>query len=155
MKEKNEIEGAEDIAPGLAPAEDEAKTSAKASLMQIIKEQATEEDTPASTHNFSLRKIIGGEILTAEIVRRQIWLVLIIMVFLIAYIAQGYSYKKYILEIDRLSTQLKDAKYRALSVRSDLTEHTRESRIIQLLKINNDSLLQRSAEPPYIIEVPE
>ncbi len=124
------------------------------SLMQIIKEQASEEDTPVSKHNFSLRKIIGGEILTAEIVRRQIWLVLLIMLFLIVYIAEGYSYKKYILEIDRLTTDLQDAKYRALSVQSDLTEHTRESRIMQLLRINNDTLLHRSGTPPFIIEVP-
>ncbi|MCD7713341.1 MAG: hypothetical protein LUI08_00185 [Prevotella sp.] len=124
------------------------------SLMQMIKEQVSEDDTPAGS-NFSLRKIIGGEFLTAEIVRRQIWVVLLVALFLVIYIAEDYSYKKYIIEIDRLNTQLKAAKYRALSVESDLTEHTRESRIIELLHVNGDSLLERSALPPYIIDVPE
>ncbi len=124
-------------------------------MTQIIKEQAKEEDAPISKNNLSLRKIIGGEILTAEIVRKQIWLVLLITLFLVIYIAEGYSYKKYILEIDKLATQLKDAKYKALSVKSDLTEHTRESKIIEMLEMNRDSLLKRSDRPPYIINVPE
>ncbi len=135
---------------GQSPAEPQTP-----SLMQIIKEQVSEDDAPVSGNNFSLRKIIGGEFLTATIVRRQIWVVILIALFIVIYIAQDYSYKKYIIEIDRLNTQLKAAKYRALSVQSDLTEHTRESRIIDLLRINGDSLLRRAALPPYVIEVPE
>ncbi len=125
------------------------------SLMQIIQEQAQEEDTDPRRTNITLRKIIGGEILIAEIVRKQIWVILLITLFLVIYIAQGYSYKKYILEINNLTEELKDAKYRALSVKSDLTEHTRESNIIELLKLHKDSLLQHSDIPRYIIEVPE
>ncbi len=125
------------------------------SLSDIIREQVAEEDTPLTKNNFSLRKVLGGDILTTEIVRKQIWLLLLITVFLIVYIAEGYSYKQYMIEIDRLNTQLKDAKFKALSAKSDLTEHTRESKIIDMLKINNDSTLHNSGQPPYIINVPE
>lgn len=125
------------------------------SLSEIIREQATEEDSPITKNNLSLKKILGGDMLVAEVVRKQIWLILLITLFLIIYIAQGYSYRKYVLEIDRLTVQLKDAKYKALSTKSDLTERTRESKILEMLKINNDTLLHISDRPPFIIEVPE
>ena len=125
------------------------------SLREIIREQVTEEDAPVVKKELSLRKILAGDILTAEIVRKQIWLLLLITGFLIVYIAEGYSYKKYALEIDRLTTQLKDAKYKALSATSELTEKTRESKILEMLRINNDTLLHISDRPPFIIEVPE
>lgn len=125
------------------------------SLSEIIREQATEEDSPISKNNLSLKKILGGDMLVAEVVRKQIWLILLITLFLIIYIAQGYSYRKYVLEIDRLTVQLKDAKYKALSTKSELTERTRESKILEMLKINNDTLLHISDRPPFIIEVPE
>ncbi len=134
------------------PAEESEDTP---SLSEIIREQVAEEDTPISKSNLSLRKIIGGDILTAEIVRKQIWLVLLITFFIIVYIAQGYSYKKYLLEIDKQTTQLKDAKYRALSIKSELTEHTRESRVLDMLKANNDTTLMVSDRPPFIIVMPE
>ncbi len=131
------------------------KKEKDASLWQQMKAQASEDDAVPSRRNLSLRKIIGGEILTTEVVRRQIWLILLITLFLVVFIAQGYSYKKYLVEIDNLNTQLRDAKYKALSAESDLTEYTRESKIIELLKANHDSLLKRSTQPPFVIPVPK
>ncbi len=142
-------------APESATAETEDSDSSTPSLMTLIKEQVTEEDADPRKSNLSLRKIIGGEILTAEIVRKNIWLILLITLFLVIYIAEGYSYKKYIVDIDRLNKELRDAKFKSLSVKSDLTEHTRESKILELLRLNNDSTLHRPDRPPYIIEVPE
>lgn len=136
-------------------AADKAEDTAGPSLSEIIREQATEEDAPISKNNLSLKKILGGDMLVAEVVRKQIWLILLVTFFLIIYIAQGYSYKKYVLEIDKLTVQLKDAKYKALSVKSELTERTRESKVLEMLKINNDTLLKISDRPPFIIEVPE
>lgn len=124
------------------------------SLSEIIREQATEEDSPITKNNLSLKKILGGDMLVAEVVRKQIWLILLITLFLIIYIAQGYSYRKYVLEIDRLTVQLKDATYKALSTKSELTERTRESKILEMLKINNDTLLHISDRPPFIIYLP-
>ena len=130
-------------------------TAAGQSLSEIIREQVKEEDTPITKNNLSLKKILGGDILMAAAVRKQIWLLLLVAAFLIAYIAEGYSYKKYILEIDKLTKTLEDAKYKALSSKSDLTEKTRESKVLDMLRINNDTLLHPSTFPPFIIEVPE
>ena len=57
--------------------------------------------------------------------------------------------------IDQLELKLKDAKYKALSSSSTLTEKCRESHVLDILKQNQDSLLHQADQPPYIIEVPE
>ena len=128
---------------------------ASPSLQQLIREQATEEDLPMTKENFSLRRIIGGDILMAEAVRKQVWLFILITFFLLIYISQRYSYDKYITEIANLEIELQDAKNKALSSTSELTESTRQSKILDLLKLNNDSTLQIADRPPYIIQVEE
>ncbi len=135
--------------------ETESQDDTELSLVDLIKEQAQEEDADPRRSNITLRKIIGGEILTAEVVRKQIWVVVLVTLFILVYIAEGYSYKQYMLSIDKLNEELRDAKYRALSVKSDLTESTRRSKIIDLLKTNHDSLLHTADHPAYVIEVPE
>ena len=57
--------------------------------------------------------------------------------------------------IDKMEKALKDAKYKALSSSSTLTEKCRESHVLEILKQNKDSLLHQADQPPYMIEVPE
>ena len=123
-------------------------------LKAAIAEQAREDEQPQSS-NFTLRKILGGDILSAHILRNNIWLIIVIVGFIIVYISNRYSVQKYLLEIDKLNTELEDAKYRALSSSSQLTEKSRESHILVLLKNRKDSVLKMSDRPPYIINVPE
>lgn len=123
-------------------------------LKAAIAEQAREDEQPQSS-NFTLRKIIGGDILSAHILRNNIWLIIVIVGFIIVYISNRYSVQKYLLEIDKLNTELEDAKYRALSSSSQLTEKSRESHILELLKNRKDSVLKMSDRPPYIINVPD
>lgn len=123
-------------------------------LKAAIAEQAREDEQPQSS-NFTLRKILGGDILSAHILRNNIWLIIVIVGFIIVYISNRYSVQKYLLEIDKLNTELEDAKYRALSSSSQLTEKSRESHILELLKNRKDSVLKMSDRPPYIINIPE
>lgn len=124
------------------------------SLKEIIEEQATEDEAPQS-RLFSLKKILGGDILYTSFVRRQIWLFMLIGAFLIVYIGSRYSCQQDLIQIDKLQVKLKDAKYKALSSTSQLTEISRESNVIDLLKNNKDSVLKIPSAPPYKIEVPE
>ena len=123
-------------------------------LKAAIAEQAREDEQPQSS-NFTLRKILGGDILSARLLRNNIWLILVIVAFIIVHISNRYSVQKYLIEIDKLNTELEDAKYRALSSSSQLTEKSRESHILELLKNRKDSVLKMSDRPPYIINVPE
>ncbi len=122
--------------------------------LQMIKDNAREDD-PKPSPALTLRKILGGDILTADLVRRQIWLILLVFAFTVVYVAFRYQCQQDMIQMDRLETELKDAKYKALSSSSTLTERCRESRILELLKSSNDSTLHIADQPPYKINVPD
>ena len=124
------------------------------SLKEVIKTQAIEGEEPLSS-NFTLRKILGGDILTTQTIRRQIGVFLLITGFLIIYVSNRYSVQKDLIEIDKLQDDLQDAKYKALSSSSKLTEKSRESHVLEMLNNNKDSVLKIASQPPYIINVPE
>ena len=122
--------------------------------LKKIKESASEED-PKPSSQLNLRTILGGDLLTSEMVRSQIWLFVLIVAFSIVYVAFRYQCQQDMLTIDKMEQQLKDAKFRALSSSSRLTEKCRESHVLEILKQNNDSLLHQADQPPYRVEVPE
>lgn len=146
----------EDTTP-LTEEEEKRKQEEEAEVRKIkaaIEEQAREDEQPQSS-NFTLRKILGGDILSARFFRNNIWLIITIVIFTIIYISNRYSVQKYLIEVDKLQNELEDAKYRALSSSSQLTEKTRESHILEILKTRKDSVLKMSDRPPYIIDIPE
>ena len=128
------------------PVNDEAaaKESGLKETIQKIKESASEED-PRPSGQLNLRTILGGDLLTTELVRSQIWLFVLIVV----------QCQQDMIAIDRMEKELKEAKYKALSSSSMLTEKCRETHVLEMLKLNEDSLLHQADQPPYIIEVPE
>lgn len=130
------------------------KPAPQASLKEVIAKQAIEEEVSGSA-SFTLRKILGGDILTAQIIRKQIWLFMLIVFFFIIYISNRYSIQKDLIELDQLQKELQDTKYRALSTSSQITEKSRESNVLDMLKHSKDSTLHIATQPPYIINVPE
>ncbi len=124
------------------------------SLKEVIQERATEDEAPQSA-TFSLRRILLGDVLNTTFMRRQIWLILLITIFLFIYISNRYSCQQSLIKIDRLKQELKDAKFRALSSSSQLTEKCRETNVLELLKSSHDSILQHPDQPPYIISIPK
>ena len=131
----------------------DSKPLEELTLKEVIEETATEDEAPQS-RMFSLRKILGGDILSAAIISRQVWLILLIVFFMIIYVSNRYSCQQDIIEIDKLHQQLTDAKYKALSSESELTELSRESNVLEMLKDNKDSVLKIASQPPYFIEIP-
>ena len=122
--------------------EAEAERVAEA-IRQAIEEQAREDENPHST-NYTLRQIIGGEMLQTGV-----------GLFLFVSVTNRYSVQEKLKEINRLETKLKDAKYRALSTGSKYTEKTRLSFVLQALRNSKDSILKIPDQPPYKIQVPE
>ena len=122
-------------------------------LKNAIEDQAREDERPLAS-NFTLKKILGGDIFSAHFLRNNIGLIVLIVFFIIIYISNRYSVQKDLIEIDRLQTELSDAKYRALSSSSQLTERSRESHVLEILKTNKDSILKIPSRPPFIINVP-
>lgn len=135
-------------------AEEEKSRQKGETALQLLRKSAREDD-PRPSPTLTLRKIIGGDILNAAMVRSQIWLFILIVVFTIVYVAFRYQCQQDMITIDKLENELKDAKYKALSSSSTLTERCRESHVLEILKSNKDSLLHIADQPPYIINVPE
>ena len=124
------------------------------SQKEAIAKQAIEDEAPLSS-SFTLRKILGGDILTAQVIRRQIWLIVLVVFFIIIYISNRYSIQQDLIELDKLQKELQNAKYKALSSSSQITERSRESNVLKMLQNNKDSILHIATQPPYIINVPE
>jgi|GEM_PF-39414 len=152
-REAREIEALEAAAKKREEDIVKAEETANA-IKEAIKKTANEEES-APKSNITLKKILGGDFLTAQLVRSQIWLILLITLFTVFYIANRYGCQQDMIEIDRLEKELKDAKYRALTSASKLTEKCRESKVLDMLKENKDSVLHIANQPPYIIVVPE
>ena len=122
--------------------------------LKEMKKNVSEDDIlPVGT--LTLRKILGGDFLSAELVRHNIGLLVLIVFFMVVYVAFRYQCQQDLILIDKKKTELKDAKYKALSSSSMLTERCRESQVLKKLRQNDDTLLHISDQPPYIINIPE
>ena len=124
------------------------------SLKEVIQEQAVEGEAPMSTA-LTLRKILGGDILNTTTIRKQLWLFLLITFFLFIYISNRYSCQNALIKIDRLTKELQDVKYKSLSSNSQITDRSRESHVLQLLRNSKDTTIRMSDQPPYMVNVPE
>lgn len=136
------------------PEHDDTTAPEEKTLKEVMREQAREDENPNATA-FSPRRILGGEFLNVVMMRKHIGVIILIVLFSIIYISNRYSCQRDMLEIDRLEKELKDAKYKALSSTSRLTEICRESNVIKMLEHSKDSMLQVAKQPPYIIKIPK
>jgi len=127
------------------------KIQRKSTFEQIKSQVSEDDDAPVSSLTF--RTILGGDILSAQMVRRQVWLLLLIMLFVIVSVAFRYQCQQDEIQISKMEQELTDIKYRTLSSSSNLTERTRESRVLEALRNSKDSVLQVSKQPPFIINV--
>lgn len=125
----------------------------KPSPLQMMRATASEDDLePVSTLTFG--KIVGGDFMLS-FVRHHISLILLVVLMFVLYIGVRYQCEQDVLEINQLEKDLVDAKYKALSSSSNLTELCRQSNVLRVLHESNDTLLQLSDQPPFIIKVPE
>ena len=106
--------------------------------------------TKKPARNTTWRGIIGGDILAAEFFRRQVKLLVLVMVLVIFYINNRYECQQQMIRIEELKKDLTDIKYDALTRSSELMEHSRQSRIEEYIA-TQQSDLQSATTPPYLI----
>lgn len=143
---ETEVDGA--VEDGQGADEDGSPGTALSPIKAFTQNEGVEERP-----NVSLREILGGDILTGGWLRRQMGLIVLCTFFAIIYITNRYSSEQEIIEIERLKTELTEAKYRALTRSSELTVKTRQSQIEESLKATPDSVLEVPKEPPFLINV--
>lgn len=141
--------------PQEGPSKEDLKAEATAKAIQQAIEQLAREDEQPHSSSSSLWKIISGDFLDTKLLRKNIWLIVIFVGFVIVSISNRYSTQKSLIEIDKLNKRLEDVKYRTLSSNSQLTERIRESHVLEALRNSKDSVLKLPSHPPYIIQVPK
>ena len=139
---------------GTKPQDDDNETGPLKSFAEMVKERATEGDSKPNAAT-NLRSIINGDMLNAKVVRNQIGVFFLITFFVFIYISNRYACQRNLVKINKLTKELTDAKFRALSSTSELTEKSRESRVLDMLRACQDSTLHIASQPPYIITVPK
>ena len=112
---------------------------------------AKEQNGQARQSHITFKSIMGGALLAHNFLRRQAALLVLIVFLTILYIDNRYSSQQELIEIDRLKKELIDIKYDALTISSELTEKSRQSRIEEYLATENTGL-QTATTPPYVIE---
>ena len=101
--------------------------------------------------NITWGSILGGDILAHDFFRRQINLLCLIVVLTIVYIDNRYSSQREMIEIKKKKKELTDIKYDALTISSELTEKSRQSKIETYISEKSNPL-KTSAQPPFLIK---
>lgn len=106
-----------------------------------------------SRRHITLQRILGGDILQGDWVRRNVGLIILIVVLALLYVGNGYVSQQEAIEIATLKKQVDSARNIALIRSCELLERSRQSYIEEYLKEKGDSTLQISTIPPYIIKI--
>jgi len=128
------------------------KKGSKQSLYETLKLETKEGDDKPSG-SLRLRDILGGDHLIS-LVRKQLGLIVMIVIITTVYVAYRYQCQQDTIDINQLETEVLDAKYKALSSSSKLTEISRQSNVLQVLRQHGDTLLLPSKQPPFNIFIP-
>ena len=117
-------------------------------IKSVVSEE--NEDTP-KRKNITLREVLGGDLLTRDILLRQKWLILEIVMFCIIYITLRYSVQTDAVKINKLEKKYEIVKNKATTYSAEITEQSRQSRVESTLRENGDSTLSIAITPPIVI----
>ena len=119
--------------------------------LREMEQQNTEQNQNAAPQ-ITLKSIFSGDILGHKFLKKQANLLILIVMLTILYIDNRYNSQQELIEIDKLKKELINAKYDALSVSSELTVRSRQSRIEEFITEENAAEpLQTAATPPFLI----
>ena len=135
----------------VAQQDNNTKEHLSAKLKKKIDQTSEADEAPSAS--LRLRDVLGGDFLWT-VVRRQIWLIVLIVVIVIAYVAVRYQCQQDAIDIAQLEKDLVNAKFESLSSSSNLTRMSRQSNITDLLEKNDSVKLHSANQPPFIIDVP-
>ena len=148
QEEKTTAPAAGSPAPGRQPegtAQEKLEALAEEARSLLRSEDSQREDTLEG--KVTWRSFVSGEILLNPAFRRQIPLLIVILLFTIVYIDNRFAVQQQIIEIDRKEKALTEMKYIALTRSSELTEMTRQSRIEEAINAYQ-SELTTATNPP-------
>ncbi len=95
-------------------------------------------------------EILGGDFLTKDVFIRQWKLVLLIVGLFFFYISNRYTCLQKLSNINKLKTELADAKYESLTRSSELMTRTKQSQVRKMINERGVDL-KSSNQPPFVI----
>ena len=98
--------------------------------------------------SFSFLYIFGGGILTEDFIVKHTKMIVLIAFLFFIFIGNRYTCLQKLKEIDRLQKELKDVRFEALSISSELTGNTRQSQIEEQIEEQGIEL-EAATAPPY------
>ena len=96
----------------------------------------------------SLLYVLGGGILKEDFIVKHTRMIVLIVILMFFFIVNRYTCMQKLREIERLQLQLRDVRFEALSISSELTGNSRQSQI-ELLIEEQGVELEGAKTPPY------
>ena len=107
--------------------------------------------TKKKEKRLSLLYILGGGILKEDFILKHTRMIVFVVILIFFFIGNRYTCMQKLREIDRLQQRLRDVRFEALSVSTELTGNSRQSQIEMLIEEQGIEL-ETAKTPPYIIE---
>lgn len=95
--------------------------------------------------------ILGGTVFTEDFFWKNARFIITVLIILLFYISNRYSCIEKRARIEKLQTELKDAKYESLTISAKVIGLSRESRVRNVIQ-QKEIDLENSKEPIYKIE---
>ena len=111
-------------------------------------EEKRQRKTTKKEKRLSLLYILGGGILKEDFIINHTRMLVFIVVLIFFFIGNRYTCMQKLREIDRLQQQLRDVRFEALSISSELTANSRQSQIEYLIEDQGIDL-EGAKTPPY------
>ncbi len=119
----------------------------KRGILRILASESDSEETEeVSLQNYI--KTLDGEWLI-----KQIPLLLVIAIFFVVMTTCRYQWQQQVIEKGDLQKEIEDATIRLLVLKSELTEKTRQSYVVDRLRTYGDTTLLPGTEAAYIINI--
>lgn len=96
-----------------------------------------------------LKSIFSSMSINGEWFKRNLRLIVLVLVCLIIYITNRYQAQQEIIAEETLRQELEDWKFRCLTRTSELTLKSRQSQIEKQLKTHGDTTLVMGTTPPF------
>lgn len=94
---------------------------------------------------------LNGDMLRSQKIREQYPLIGLIVGLVFLYILTGYQSAKQQHRLTDTKKEMLDAKFRYMTISAQLTNSTRQSQVIEVLKVN-ESELQENRVPPVKVK---
>jgi cell division protein FtsL len=102
----------------------------------------------------TMKELLGGGVLSREVVLKQIPFVLFLFALILLYIANQYRGDKVMTEVFKLDKRVKELRTESVSTAFELMEKSKQTQVIKLIESQGLGL-EEAVIPPYKIIVEE